>query len=35
MDLGGWLCSLGLGEYEEVRDNKIDANGPNGNEAQG
>ena len=28
MDLGGWLCSLGLGEYEEVRDNKIDAKGP-------
>ena len=26
MDLGGWLRSLGLGEYEEAfRDNKIDA----------
>ena len=26
MDVGGWLRSLGLGEYEEkFRDNKIDA----------
>jgi hypothetical protein len=26
MDVGGWLRSLGLGQYEEkFRDNKIDA----------
>jgi hypothetical protein len=27
MDVGGWLCSLGLDQYgERFRDNKIDAN---------